>query len=55
MFSFLKRDPKKKLEKAYLEKMKQARDLQRTGDVIGSARLVAEAEDLRKLLDQDSD
>lgn len=51
MFSFLKADPKNKLEKEYQAKLKQARDLQRQGDVVGSAKLVAEAEELRKRLE----
>jgi hypothetical protein len=55
MFSFLKSDPKKKLEKEYQAKLKQARDLQRKGDVVGSAKLVAEAEELRKRLEAEED
>ena len=46
MFNFLKKDPVKKLRKQYEQKMLEARDLQRQGDIKGFAKKSAEAEAL---------
>ncbi|QGQ22198.1 Lacal_2735 family protein [Gimesia benthica] len=52
MFSWLRRDPRKKLEKAYAKKMEQARDAQRNGDIQGYASLVAESEEILQEIDR---
>lgn len=46
MFQFLKRDPVKKLRKAYDAKLEQAMHAQRNGDIRGYAMLTAEAESI---------
>ena len=46
MFNFFKKDPVKKLRKQYEQKMLEARDLQRQGDMKGFAKKSAEAEAL---------
>lgn len=51
MFGWLKRDPKKKLEQAYARKLEEARDVQRSGDIVRYSELMAEAELLMRLLD----
>jgi hypothetical protein len=43
---FKKKDPLEKLQKAYLKKMEEARNVLRSGDVKNNARLVAEAEEI---------
>lgn len=48
MFSFLKKDPLKKLNKAYYQKLEQAMHAQRNGDMRAYAALTAEAEELNK-------
>lgn len=48
MFSFLKKDPLKKLNKAYYQKLEQAMHAQRNGDMRSYAALTAEAEELNK-------
>ncbi len=47
MFGFLKRDPVEKLRREYMKKMKEARDLQRSGKIPELARKTAEAEVIR--------
>jgi hypothetical protein len=44
MFNFFKTDPIKKLRKQYEQKMLEARDLQRSGDIQAFAHKTAEAE-----------
>ncbi|MEM6793572.1 MAG: DUF6435 family protein [Acidobacteriota bacterium] len=51
MFGFLKSDPKKKLEKAYAQKLEEARDAQRSGKIPLYAQLTAEAERIGEELD----
>jgi hypothetical protein len=46
MFSFLKSDPKKKLQKAHKLKLEQAMLAQRNGDMRSYASLTTEAEKL---------
>ncbi|MBX2846244.1 MAG: Lacal_2735 family protein [Saprospiraceae bacterium] len=48
---FFKKDPIKKLEKQYLAKMKEARDIQRSGDVQKAALITAEAEEIAKQIE----
>ncbi len=45
--SLFKRDPTKKLKKAYQQKMESAMHAMRRGDVRQNALLVAEAEEIR--------
>ncbi len=45
--SLFSRDPKKKLKKAYQQKMEKAMHALRNGDVRENAKLVAEAEQMR--------
>jgi hypothetical protein len=47
-----KRDPRKKLEKAYRQKMEAAMHAMRRGDVRGNAELFAEAEQIRLELEK---
>ena len=47
MFSFLKADPSKKLNKAYRQKLEQAMIAQRNGNIRGYSLLTEEAEELR--------
>lgn len=51
MFRFLKRDPKRQMQREYEALMQRARDLQRNGDIQGYAALVAEAEALAAKID----
>ena len=51
MFGFFKKDPLKKLEKAYRQKLKEARDIQRTGDLKKYAILCEEAEQIAEKMD----
>lgn len=44
MFGWLKKNPKEKLEQEYAQKLKQAMELQRKGDIVGFAAMSAEAE-----------
>ncbi len=44
MFSFLKKNPVKKLNKQYEAKLEQAMHAQRNGDIRGYSMLTAEAE-----------
>lgn len=47
-----KKDPRKKLTKAYQQKMEEAMKAMRNGDVRANAFLVKEAEDIKVQLDQ---
>jgi len=51
MFGFFKTNPAEKLQKQYLQKLEQARDLQRNGDIKGFAKLTAEAEEMMKQIE----
>ena len=51
MFSWLKADPAKKLEKAYKEKLEQAMQAQRNGDIRGYSELTEEAEKILKSIE----
>ncbi len=48
MFSFFKKDPLKKLNKAYYQKLEQAMLAQRNGDMRSYAALTAEAETINQ-------
>ncbi len=50
MFSFFKRDPKKKLEKEIVRKLEIARDIQRSGDIKAYALMIGEIDELEKQL-----
>jgi hypothetical protein len=52
MFSFFKKDPVKKLEKAYEQLLEEAMRLQRQGDIKGYARKSAEAEEKLKEIER---
>lgn len=52
MFGWLRSDPKKKLESQYSQKLEQARDVQRNGDIQRYATLMAEAETILQKIDQ---
>lgn len=52
MFGIFRRDPVKVLKKEYAVKLEQARDLQRSGDIVGSSRLATEADLVLKQLEQ---
>ena len=47
MFSFLKKDPIKKLNKRYEAKLEQAMHAQRNGDIKSYAMITAEAEKIQ--------
>lgn len=51
MFNFFKKDPAKKLHKLYLQKMEEARDLQRSGDIKAFAQKSAEAEEIMQQIE----
>ena len=51
MFGLGRRDPHKALRKQWEAKLREARDVQRGGDVVQAAILTAEAEELRRQLD----
>ena len=51
MFSLFRSDPKKKLEKQYNQKLEQARNAQRAGNMPLFATLTAEAESIGEQLD----
>lgn len=51
MFGFLRKDPKKVLEKMLARLLEEARDLQRKGDIPAFARKSAEAEEVGQQLD----
>lgn len=46
MFGLFKASPAKKLRKAYEAKLIEARDVQRSGDVVAAAKLYAQAEEM---------
>ncbi len=48
MFGLFKKDPTKKLEKEHQKLLKEAMELQRSGDIKGYAAKIAEAETLEK-------
>ena len=52
MLKFLQKDPKKKLEKQYAAKVKEAREAQRAGKIPLFATLTAEAEELERRLEE---
>ncbi|QDV49460.1 DUF6435 family protein [Gimesia fumaroli] len=52
MFGWLRRDPKKKLELQYAQKLEAARDAQRNGDIQSFATLTSEAEEILKQIDR---
>ena len=47
MFSFLKKDPIKNLNKLYLQKLEKAMHAQRNGDIRSYSMITSEAEDIR--------
>jgi len=49
---FFKRDPKKKLQKEYQQKLAAAMQAMRRGDIRENAMLVAEAEEIKAALDK---
>ncbi len=51
MLNFLKKDPKKKLQKLISQKLEQARDIQRSGDIKAYALMMGEIEELQKQFD----
>lgn len=52
MFSFLKSDPTKKLQKQYEKKLEEAMLAQRSGDIKSYSFLTSEAEELREQIEQ---
>ena len=52
MFGWLRGDPKTKLESQYTQKLEQARDAQRNGNIQGYASLMAEAETILQKIDR---
>lgn len=46
MFGMFRKDPVKALEKQYAQKLEEARDLQRKGDIVAYSRLTAEADEI---------
>ena len=46
MFGLFKKDPARQLRKDYEKKLQEARDVQRSGDVVAAAKLYEEAEAL---------
>lgn len=55
MFGFLKSDPKKKLQKAYEDKLEKALHAQRNGDLRTHGTLMEEAEKLYAEIEKLSD
>ena len=51
MFGLFRKDPVKKLEAEYARLLEKARDIQRNGDVVESARVTAEAEKIGDQID----
>ncbi|WP_413698804.1 DUF6435 family protein [Psychromonas sp. KJ10-10] len=47
MFSFFKKDPIKSLNKDYFQKLEQAMNAQRNGDIKSYSIITAEAEEIR--------
>jgi len=52
MFGLFKKDPVKKMEKEYYTLLEKARDVQRSGDIKGYARIMAESEELWKKIEE---
>ncbi len=52
MFGWLKKDPVQKLEQDYAQKLEQAMQLQRKGDIVGYANMSAEAEAVLKQIQE---
>ncbi len=52
MFGLFKKDPVKKLEKEYDAILVKARDTQRSGDIKGYAKLMAESEEILKKIEE---
>ena len=52
MFGLFKKDPIKKLEMAYYDKLEQAMQAQRKGDIRSYSMLTEEAEAIQKQIDQ---
>jgi len=48
MFSFFKKDPTKKLQKAYEAKLEQAMHAQRNGDIESYSKITNEAENINQ-------
>lgn len=51
MFNFFKKDPAKELQKLINQKLEQARDVQRSGDIKAYALLMGEIDELQKKLE----
>lgn len=51
MFSFFKKDPLKALNKQYLQKLEEAMQAQRNGDIRSYSMLTSEAEDILKKIE----
>lgn len=51
MFGWLRRSPRKNLETRYAQKLEQARDAQRNGNIQGYAQLMTEAASLLQEID----
>ena len=51
MFSFFKKDPLKALNKQYLQKLEEAMQAQRNGDIRTYSMLTSEAEDILKKIE----
>ncbi|WP_062060349.1 DUF6435 family protein [Cellvibrio sp. OA-2007] len=51
MFSFLKKDPRKQLNKQYLQKLEEAMHAQRNGDIRSYSMLTSEAEEILKKIE----
>ena len=51
MFGLFKKDPIKKLEKEYDAILLKARDVQRSGDIKGYAKIMAESEEILKQIE----
>jgi hypothetical protein len=51
MFSFSKKDPRKTLNKQYLQKLEEAMHAQRNGDIRSYSMLTSEAEDILKKIE----
>jgi hypothetical protein len=52
MFGLFKKDPVKQLEKEYAALLEKARDTQRSGDIKGYAKLMAESEEILKKIEK---
>ena len=52
MFGFFKKDPIKKLQKQYNDKLKEAMDAQRNGDIRKYSLLTTEADSLLKSIEK---